>query len=101
LFVAPPANWDQHCQTEGAEQSRRSGNISIISNEWRAHMKKLLAAIAAVVALTFAMPNSVYAGASASAPSKYAQANRSGVKQAAHQTYPISEYSSSARRNKH
>jgi hypothetical protein len=64
-------------------------------------MKRSLAAVAAIVALTFAIPSSVNAGASASAPSKYAQANRSGVKQAAHQTYPISEYSSSARRNKH
>ena len=64
-------------------------------------MKKLLATTAAMFALTFAISNPVNAGASASAPSKYAQANRSGVKQAAHHAYPISEYSSSARRNKH
>ena len=71
------------------------------ANEWRVQMKKFLAAIAAMIAVTFAIPNPVNAGASASAPSKYAQANRSSVKQAAHQTYSISEYSSSARRNKH
>ena len=59
-------------------------------------MKKVLAALAAVLAIALVMPHSVNAGASASAPSKYASTN-SHKQQAARQTYPITEYSSSTR----
>ena len=64
-------------------------------------MNKYLAAItaAAVLAATMLIPNSVNAGASASAPSKYAQANRANQQRADHKTYPITEYSSSVRHN--
>ena len=62
-------------------------------------MKKYLAATAAILMAALVMPNSANAGASASAPSKYAQANHSNKQQADRQTYPITEYSSSARHN--
>ena len=60
-------------------------------------MKKYLAATAAILIAALAMPHSANAGASASAPSKYAQANHSNKQQADRQTYPITEYSSSTR----
>jgi hypothetical protein len=62
-------------------------------------MKTCLAAIAAILAAALMIPNSVNAGASASAPSKYAQANHGNKQQADRQTYPITEYSSSVRHN--
>ena len=58
---------------------------------------KYLAAMAAMLAVTLMIPNSVNAGASASAPSKYAQANRAGQHASDRQSYPITEYSSSVR----
>jgi hypothetical protein len=64
-------------------------------------MKTCLAAIGAIIAVALVIPHSVNAGASASAPSKYAQTNRSSQqqRQAGRHNYPITEYSSSARRN--
>jgi hypothetical protein len=59
-------------------------------------MKTCLAAIAAILAVALMIPNSVNAGASASAPSKYA-ANHGNKQQADRQSYPITEYSSSVR----
>ena len=60
-------------------------------------MKKYLAVTAAILTAALAIPHSANAGASASAPSKYAQANHSNKQQADRQTYPITEYSSSTR----
>jgi len=60
-------------------------------------MKKYLAVTAAILAAALAMPHSANAGASASAPSKYAQANHGNKQRADRQTYPITEYSSSTR----
>jgi hypothetical protein len=60
-------------------------------------MKKVLAATAAILAVALMMPHKANAGASASAPSKYSQANQGNKLQAARQTYPITEYSSSTR----
>ena len=62
-------------------------------------MKKYLAAIAAILATTLVIPNSVNAGASASAPSKYA-ANNSNKQQTDRHSYPITEYSSSSARKR-
>jgi hypothetical protein len=56
-----------------------------------------LAGAAAVLALALAVPNSVHAGASASAPSKYRNAQAS--QQQAKQNFPITEYSSSNRKS--
>jgi len=67
--------------------------------KWRVQMKKSLAATAAIVMAALMMPSSVNAGASASAPSKYAQASHGNKQQADRQTYPITEYSSSVRHN--
>jgi hypothetical protein len=61
-------------------------------------MSKYLAALAgaaAVLALALALPNSVNAGSSTSAPSKY-KINQTNQQQAK-QTFPITEYSSSSR----
>jgi hypothetical protein len=60
-------------------------------------MKKYFAAIAAIASLALVIPNSVNAGASASAPSKYAQTNRANLQRADRHNYPITEYSSSVR----
>ena len=65
-------------------------------------MSKYVAAFAGatvVLALALIMPSSVNAGASASAPSKYrnAQASQQQVKQ----NFPITEYSSSSRASSH
>jgi hypothetical protein len=54
---------------------------------------------AAAFAAALLMPCAANAGASASAPSKYAQVHRTNQQQAGRETYPISEYSSSARRH--
>ena len=62
-------------------------------------MQKYLAATAAILMTALVMPGSANAGASASAPSKYAQANHSNKQQANRQNYPIAEYSSSVRHN--
>jgi hypothetical protein len=61
-------------------------------------MKVYLAAMGAIIAVALVIPNAVNAGASASAPSKYA-ANRSSQQQASRHNYPITEYSSSVRRH--
>jgi hypothetical protein len=61
-------------------------------------MFRYLAAIAGAavfLALALLLPNSVNAGASASAPSKYRNAQAS--QQQAKQNFPITEYSSSSR----
>ena len=61
-------------------------------------MKKCLAAMAggaAILVVVMMTPNGVSAGASASAPSKYAHASQGK------QSYPITEFSSSARRISH
>jgi hypothetical protein len=50
---------------------------------------------AAVLALALIVPNSVNAGSSSSAPSKYRNAQAS--QQQAKQNFPITEYSSSSR----
>jgi len=55
------------------------------------------AGAAAVFALALMLPNSVNAGASASAPSKY-KSNQTSQQQAK-QTFPITEYSSSSRKH--
>jgi hypothetical protein len=66
--------------------------------EWSVQMKKSLVATAAILMAALMMPSSVNAGASASAPSKYSQANQGNKQQQAdRQTYPITEYSSSTR----
>jgi len=62
-------------------------------------MKIYLATTVAIIAATLVIPNAVNAGASASAPSKYAQTNRASQQQAGRHNYPITEYSSSVRRN--
>ncbi len=63
-------------------------------------MREYFSAMAALaIAVALLIPGAANAGASASAPSKYAQVHRSNQQQAKRQTYPISEYSSSARRN--
>ena len=63
-------------------------------------MSKYVAAFAgaAVLALALAIPNSVNAGSSTSAPSKYKNSQTS--QQQAKQNFPITEYSSSSRRTK-
>jgi hypothetical protein len=64
-------------------------------------MSKYLAAVAIAAALSavaLMVPNRVNAGASASAPSKYAQANHANQQRADRHNYPITEYSSSGRR---
>ena len=53
------------------------------------------AGAAAVLALVLLLPNSVNAGASTSAPSKYK--NNQVSQQQAKQNFPITEYSSSSR----
>ena len=62
-------------------------------------MRKCVTALAgalAVLALALLVPSGANAGASASAPSKYARAN-----QASSHSYPLTEYSSSARKTSH
>ncbi len=59
----------------------------------------VVAMAAAAIAVALLIPSAANAGASASAPSKYGQAHRATQQQAGRQTYPISEYSSSVRRN--
>ncbi len=63
-------------------------------------MKIRLTATVAVLAAALLIPSSVNAGASASAPSKYAQASHANHQRADQKSYPITEYSSSVRRNK-
>jgi hypothetical protein len=63
-------------------------------------MKKYVAATAAILVAALVMPTGANAGASASAPSKYAQATHSSKQQANSQSYPITEYSSSVRHTK-
>jgi hypothetical protein len=63
-------------------------------------MSKTVAALAvavAILALALLLPNGVNAGSSSSAPSKY----RNASQQQAKQNFPITEYSSSARSQKH
>ena len=62
-------------------------------------MKKYSAAIIAIASVALVIPNSVNAGASASAPSKYAQTTRASQQRADRHKYPITEYSSSVRHN--
>ena len=57
------------------------------------------AGAAAIVALVLTLPNTVNAGSSSSAPSKY-KANQVSQQQAK-QNFPITEYSSSTRSQKH
>jgi len=63
-------------------------------------MSRYLAAFAgavAILALALVVPNSVNAGSSTSAPSKYKN-NQAGQQQAK-QSFPITEYSSSSRKH--
>jgi hypothetical protein len=53
------------------------------------------AGVVAILALALMLPNSVNAGSSSSAPSKYKNAQAS--QQQAKQNFPITEYSSSSR----
>jgi hypothetical protein len=104
---------DDKAPAKGVEQKYlQSGNVQslsvqVVSEQWRKTMHKSLAAIAATVALlsgTLLTSDLAVAGASASAPSKYAHANRVMSQQASRQAgrtdYPITEYSSSSARNR-
>jgi hypothetical protein len=91
--IAASMNWDQHQQCQNAERVvfyRKCSNC--LRSQWRKQMKKYLVATAAVLAAALVMPGGANAGASASTPS-----NQGNKQQAARQTYPISEYSSSTR----
>jgi hypothetical protein len=60
--------------------------------------KHLIVGAAALLAIAVLMPNAANAGASASAPSKYAGQTHNSQLRADRQNVPISEYSSSTRR---
>ena len=64
-------------------------------------MNKYLAAVAAILAVSLVIPTSVNAGASSSAPRKNVQVISASQQQGGKHNYPITEYSSSARRNPH
>jgi len=63
--------------------------------------KFIVAGAAALLAVVTLAPNTVNAGASASAPSKYANQAQNSQQRADRQNVPISEYSSSARNASH
>jgi hypothetical protein len=113
LILALAETWDHH-RLQGqqdAEQGRRSGNVQAcsvwaVSNQMEAAMYKSLATITGTLAILSAALltcGSAEAGASASAPSKYSNANQvATVHQARTNRQPhfaITEYSSSSARN--
>jgi hypothetical protein len=116
LILALLGSWHHHCLQgqQNGEQESSIGNVQacsvwVVSNQMEAAMCKFLATITgtlAILAATLLASDRAEAGASASAPSKYAHTSQVATvyqartgRQARNPKFGITEYSSSSARN--